>query len=140
MYAMPLPGNSQRLLGKYGQLLFLPSPYCFIVSSFHFLAESRPWQQKGRLVFAYCLFILKFLLWIVIIICLFLLNFPSLLCGHGSHFTDCWFFNLCLQCYIVYLGAHSHGPSPTSVDREAATYSHYDLLGSVLGRYKSRGL
>ncbi|XP_027350604.1 subtilisin-like protease Glyma18g48580 [Abrus precatorius] len=37
------------------------------------------------------------------------------------------------KCYIIYLGAHSHGPSPTSVDLEVATYSHYDLLGSVLG-------
>ncbi|TKY65261.1 serine-type endopeptidase [Spatholobus suberectus] len=44
-----------------------------------------------------------------------------------------WFFVLCLQCYIVYLGAHSHGPSPTFVDLEIATYSHYDLLGSILG-------
>ncbi|TKY65270.1 serine-type endopeptidase [Spatholobus suberectus] len=37
------------------------------------------------------------------------------------------------QCYIVYLGAHSHGPSPTFLDLEIATYSHYDLLGSILG-------
>ncbi|XP_061362658.1 subtilisin-like protease Glyma18g48580 [Gastrolobium bilobum] len=37
------------------------------------------------------------------------------------------------KCYIVYLGAHSHGPSPMSVDIELATYSHYDLLGSILG-------
>ncbi|RDX61014.1 Subtilisin-like protease, partial [Mucuna pruriens] len=36
-------------------------------------------------------------------------------------------------CYIVYLGAHSHGPSPTSLDLQIATYSHYDLLGSILG-------
>ncbi|RZB53191.1 Subtilisin-like protease isoform A [Glycine soja] len=37
------------------------------------------------------------------------------------------------KCYIVYLGAHSHGPSPTSLDLEIATHSHYDLLASVLG-------
>ncbi|XP_061362659.1 subtilisin-like protease Glyma18g48580 [Gastrolobium bilobum] len=37
------------------------------------------------------------------------------------------------KCYIVYLGAHSHGPSPMSVDVELATNSHYDLLGSILG-------
>ncbi|MED6211673.1 hypothetical protein PIB30_075987 [Stylosanthes scabra] len=36
-------------------------------------------------------------------------------------------------CYIVYLGAHSHGPTPTSFDMEVATSSHYDLLTSVLG-------
>ncbi|RYR16447.1 hypothetical protein Ahy_B04g073476 isoform D [Arachis hypogaea] len=34
------------------------------------------------------------------------------------------------KCYIVYLGAHSHGPSPTSLDMEAATSSHYNLLTS----------
>ncbi|KAK7295281.1 hypothetical protein RJT34_18187 [Clitoria ternatea] len=37
------------------------------------------------------------------------------------------------KCYIVYLGTHSHGPNPTSVDLEVTTYSHYDLLASVLG-------
>ncbi|XP_061362657.1 subtilisin-like protease Glyma18g48580 [Gastrolobium bilobum] len=37
------------------------------------------------------------------------------------------------KCYIVYMGAHSHGPSPMSADLELATYSHYDLLGSILG-------
>ncbi|XP_061359711.1 subtilisin-like protease Glyma18g48580 [Gastrolobium bilobum] len=40
------------------------------------------------------------------------------------------------QCYIVYLGAHSHGPTPSSVDLETATYSHYDLLGSILGSHE----
>lgn len=42
---------------------------------------------------------------------------------------------LVLQCYIVYLGAHSHGPRPTSLELEIATNSHYDLLSSTLGRY-----
>nr|XP_011461611.1 PREDICTED: subtilisin-like protease SBT5.4 [Fragaria vesca subsp. vesca] len=37
------------------------------------------------------------------------------------------------QSYIVYLGAHSHGLNPTSVELDAATTSHYDLLGTVLG-------
>ncbi|AES80518.1 putative tripeptidyl-peptidase II [Medicago truncatula] len=37
------------------------------------------------------------------------------------------------NCYIVYMGAHSHGPTPTSVDLETATSSHYDLLGSIVG-------
>ncbi|KOM36946.1 hypothetical protein LR48_Vigan03g032700 [Vigna angularis] len=36
-------------------------------------------------------------------------------------------------CYIVYLGTHSHGSNPTSVDLQIATYSHYDLLASILG-------
>ncbi|MED6133363.1 hypothetical protein PIB30_027660 [Stylosanthes scabra] len=40
------------------------------------------------------------------------------------------------RCYIVYLGAHSHGPTPTSLDMEVATYSHYDLLNSVLGSHE----
>ncbi|XP_057435905.1 subtilisin-like protease Glyma18g48580 [Lotus japonicus] len=40
------------------------------------------------------------------------------------------------KCYIVYLGAHSHGPTPSSVDLETATSSHYDLLGSVLGSHE----
>ncbi|MED6126135.1 hypothetical protein PIB30_075409 [Stylosanthes scabra] len=40
------------------------------------------------------------------------------------------------KCYIVYLGAHSHGPRPTSFDMEAATSSHYDLLSSVLGSHE----
>ncbi|XP_045798481.1 subtilisin-like protease Glyma18g48580 [Trifolium pratense] len=37
------------------------------------------------------------------------------------------------KCYIVYLGAHSHGPHPTSVELDIATNSHYDLLSSTLG-------
>ncbi|KAL1322566.1 hypothetical protein HN51_067574 [Arachis hypogaea] len=40
------------------------------------------------------------------------------------------------KCYIVYLGAHSHGPSPTSVDLDVATNSHFDLLASVLGSHE----
>ncbi|XP_022965240.1 subtilisin-like protease SBT5.3 [Cucurbita maxima] len=35
--------------------------------------------------------------------------------------------------YIVYLGSHSHGLSPSSLDLQLVTKSHYDLLGSVLG-------
>ncbi|KAJ9672522.1 hypothetical protein PVL29_025934 [Vitis rotundifolia] len=37
------------------------------------------------------------------------------------------------KSYIVYLGAHSHGPEPTSVDLDRVTNSHYDFLGSFLG-------
>ncbi|CAJ2651573.1 unnamed protein product [Trifolium pratense] len=37
------------------------------------------------------------------------------------------------KCYIVYLGAHLHGPTPSTADLEIATSSHYDLLGSILG-------
>ncbi|XP_014497126.1 subtilisin-like protease Glyma18g48580 isoform X1 [Vigna radiata var. radiata] len=37
------------------------------------------------------------------------------------------------KLYIVYLGAHSHGANPTSVDLQIATDSHYNLLTSVLG-------
>ncbi|XP_027926878.1 subtilisin-like protease Glyma18g48580 [Vigna unguiculata] len=40
------------------------------------------------------------------------------------------------KCYIVYLGAHSHGPNPSSVDLQTATHSHYDLLGSILGSHE----
>ncbi|XP_057418727.1 subtilisin-like protease SBT5.4 [Lotus japonicus] len=37
------------------------------------------------------------------------------------------------QSYIVYLGSHSFGSNPTSVDAESATNYHYDLLGSYVG-------
>ncbi|KAL9663828.1 hypothetical protein QQ045_019220 [Rhodiola kirilowii] len=37
------------------------------------------------------------------------------------------------KSYIVYMGSHSHGLSPTAEDAEIATQSHYNLLGSVLG-------
>ncbi|KAH1199944.1 MDIS1-interacting receptor like kinase 2 [Glycine max] len=48
--------------------------------------------------------------------------------------SSCLLFTFLLEaCYIVYLGAHSHGPSPTSLDLEIASHSHYDLLASVLG-------
>ncbi|XP_058757057.1 subtilisin-like protease Glyma18g48580, partial [Vicia villosa] len=32
-----------------------------------------------------------------------------------------------IQCYIVYLGAHSHGPTPSSAGLQIATSSHYIL-------------
>ncbi|KAK4804400.1 hypothetical protein SAY86_004217 [Trapa natans] len=35
--------------------------------------------------------------------------------------------------YIVYLGSHSHGLSPTEADANRATNAHYSLLGSLLG-------
>ncbi|XP_038904203.1 uncharacterized protein LOC120090550 [Benincasa hispida] len=37
------------------------------------------------------------------------------------------------KSYIVYLGSHSHGSNPSSVDLQIATESHYSLLGSLLG-------
>ncbi|KAL9663891.1 hypothetical protein QQ045_019285 [Rhodiola kirilowii] len=37
------------------------------------------------------------------------------------------------KSYIIYMGSHSHGLSPTAEDSEIATQSHYDLLGTVLG-------
>ncbi|KAK7340450.1 hypothetical protein VNO77_21153 [Canavalia gladiata] len=40
------------------------------------------------------------------------------------------------KCYIVYLGAHSHGATPSSFDLETATHSHYDLLASILGSHE----
>jgi hypothetical protein len=45
-------------------------------------------------------------------------------------------FYILLQSYIVYLGGHSHLLEPTSADLDSVTNSHYDLLGSVLGRYR----
>ena len=42
-----------------------------------------------------------------------------------------------MQPYIVYLGSHSHGLSPSLLDLQLVTKSHYDLLGSVLGRWSS---
>ena len=47
-----------------------------------------------------------------------------------------FFFGFVQQSYIVYLGAHSHGPEPTSVDLDRVTNAHYDFLGSFLGRYR----
>ncbi|KAK7295275.1 hypothetical protein RJT34_18181 [Clitoria ternatea] len=40
------------------------------------------------------------------------------------------------KCYIVYLGTHSHGPAPSSLDLETATHSHYELLASILGSHE----
>ncbi|KAE8695274.1 Subtilisin-like protein protease [Hibiscus syriacus] len=37
------------------------------------------------------------------------------------------------RSYVVYLGGHSHGLQPSSVDLEAVTETHYDFLGSFLG-------
>jgi hypothetical protein len=36
----------------------------------------------------------------------------------------------------VYLGGHSHTLEPSSAELDSVTNSHYDLLGSVVGRYK----
>lgn len=37
------------------------------------------------------------------------------------------------KSYVVYLGAHSHGPELSSVDFNQVTQSHYEFLGSFLG-------
>ncbi|RHN47211.1 putative cucumisin [Medicago truncatula] len=67
----------------------------------------------------------------------------SILSLHHLLFSSLLIFILMLnhvhaskKCYIVYLGAHVHGPTPSSVDLETATYSHYDLLGSILGSHE----
>ncbi|WJX77277.1 hypothetical protein P8452_60599 [Trifolium repens] len=64
----------------------------------------------------------------------------SIFCLHHLLFTSLLIFTLLLndahankKCYIVYLGAHSHGPTPSTVDLKIATSSHYDLLGSIFG-------
>jgi subtilisin family serine protease len=66
----------------------------------------------------------------------------SIFCLHHFLFSSLLIFSLMLnhvhahankKCYIVYLGAHSHGPTPSTFDLEIATSSHYDLLGSILG-------
>ncbi|XP_040362065.1 subtilisin-like protease SBT5.4 [Rosa chinensis] len=37
------------------------------------------------------------------------------------------------KSYVVYLGSHAHGPQVLEADRERATDSHYEFLGSFLG-------
>ncbi|KAK9222751.1 hypothetical protein WN944_011188 [Citrus x changshan-huyou] len=37
------------------------------------------------------------------------------------------------QSYVVYLGAHSHGPEVSSVDLNRVTKHHHEFLGSFLG-------
>ncbi|XP_058083287.1 subtilisin-like protease SBT5.3 [Magnolia sinica] len=37
------------------------------------------------------------------------------------------------KSYVVYFGAHSHGPQPSSIDYERVTNSHYDFLASFVG-------
>ncbi|ESR61105.1 hypothetical protein CICLE_v10018333mg [Citrus x clementina] len=38
-----------------------------------------------------------------------------------------------MQSYVVYLGAHSHGPEVSSVDLNRVTQHHHEFLGSFLG-------
>ncbi|OIV98709.1 hypothetical protein TanjilG_24880 [Lupinus angustifolius] len=40
------------------------------------------------------------------------------------------------MCYIAYLGAHPHGSTPSTIDLETATDSHYNLLASILGSHE----
>ncbi|XP_031132208.1 subtilisin-like protease SBT5.4 [Ipomoea triloba] len=37
------------------------------------------------------------------------------------------------KSYVVYLGGHSHGKHPSSVDLDRVTHSHQELLGSYIG-------
>ncbi|GAY55145.1 hypothetical protein CUMW_162140 [Citrus unshiu] len=37
------------------------------------------------------------------------------------------------KSYVVYLGAHSHGPEVSSVDLNRVTQHHHEFLGSFLG-------
>lgn len=49
--------------------------------------------------------------------------------------SKCTYLFLFLQSYIVYLGGHKHGLNPTSAELHQVKNSHYQLLGSYLGRY-----
>ncbi|KAH7861802.1 hypothetical protein Vadar_031045 [Vaccinium darrowii] len=42
------------------------------------------------------------------------------------------------KSYVVYFGAHSHGKDVSSSDCDQVTESHYDFLGSFLGRDKAK--
>ncbi|CAI8613361.1 unnamed protein product [Vicia faba] len=64
----------------------------------------------------------------------------SILSLHHLLFLSLVIFTLLLnyvhatkKYYIVYLGALTHGPTPSAADLEIATTSHYDLLASILG-------
>ncbi|KAI3906129.1 hypothetical protein MKW92_021330 [Papaver armeniacum] len=59
---------------------------------------------------------------IVTIILFSLLQAPSFAIGKKS--------------YVVYLGAHTHGPEVTSLDLEKVADSHYQLLSTVLGSHE----
>ncbi|KAH9745472.1 subtilisin-like protease SBT5.4 [Citrus sinensis] len=39
------------------------------------------------------------------------------------------------KSYVVYLGAHSHGPEVSSVDLNRVTQHHHEFLGSFMGRH-----
>ncbi|PON88007.1 Subtilase [Trema orientale] len=40
------------------------------------------------------------------------------------------------KSYVVYLGAHSHGPDFSPLDSERVTQTHYEFLGSFLGSHE----
>ncbi|GMP53248.1 hypothetical protein CsSME_00018766 [Camellia sinensis var. sinensis] len=42
------------------------------------------------------------------------------------------------KSYVVYLGAHSHGPQVSSIDLDQVTESHYEFLASFLGRDEAK--
>jgi hypothetical protein len=45
-------------------------------------------------------------------------------------------FYILPQSYVVYLGGHSHALEASLDELDSVTNSHYDLLGSVVGRYR----
>ncbi|THG05755.1 hypothetical protein TEA_000096 [Camellia sinensis var. sinensis] len=42
------------------------------------------------------------------------------------------------KSYVVYFGCHSHGLEVSSFDLDKVTESHYEFLGSFLGRNKAK--
>ncbi|KAL6986597.1 Subtilisin-like protease SBT5.3 [Sarracenia purpurea var. burkii] len=44
----------------------------------------------------------------------------------------------CKKSYVVYLGGHTHGPEVSSIDIDRVTESHYEFLGSFVGRNKAK--
>lgn len=45
------------------------------------------------------------------------------------------FFGYVIQSYVVYMGAHSHGPDATLEDYNRVTDSHHNFLANFVGRY-----
>ncbi|KAI3996726.1 hypothetical protein MKX01_041026 [Papaver californicum] len=45
-------------------------------------------------------------------------------------------FAVAKKSFVVYLGAHTHGPEVTASDLEKVTDSHYQLLSTVLGSHE----
>lgn len=71
----------------------------------------------------------------------FLLSSTSIYTLFGLVLTDIFFFFLfisflvCEKPYIVYLGSHAQGPQVSKADLNQVANSHYEFLGSFLGRH-----